>query len=228
MRRAVVSAALSVLLGVAAIAHGDPAPVAPAPPSATAVQQAHDLARAAIRLYEIGDYDEAIENFKKSFELDPNPAVVFNLAQAYRFKHDYPQAKLLFENFLRMLPRARNRADVQLLIAEMARKADADAAAARARAATMPTPMPATGPVEPVVKIEYRTIQAPAAELSAEQLDLLVQARMPPAKPIYKRPWVWAVVGGVVVAVAVGVAVGVTQTRSVLPSEGLGTIDGRK
>ncbi len=200
---------------------------APAGPSASAVAQAHELARSAIRLYEIGDYDEAIESFKKSFELDPNPAVVFNLAQAYRFKHDYPQAKLLFENFLRMLPRARNRSDVQLLIAEMARKADADAAHARAIAASTQSPVPVAPPPEPVVRIEYRTVQGPAAELSQEQLDLLVKAAMPPAKPMYKRPWVWAVVGGVLVAAAVGVAVGVTQVHSVLPSGPLGTIDAR-
>jgi tetratricopeptide (TPR) repeat protein len=196
------------------------------PPAAHA-QEARELARTAIRLYEIGEYDDAIGLFKKSYEADANPAILFNLAQAYRFKRDWTQAERMYENYLRLMPRPPNRAVVLGLINEMKKKAaEEELVDGHGRAARDDTPVIVIGqPAEPS--------PPPAAPLPPPPLidvrpqAIVVAPAPPPRRPIYKRWWLWTTVGVVVAAAAVGLGVGLSQNHDYLPGGKLGTIDGR-
>jgi hypothetical protein len=195
--------------------------------SPTHAAEARELARTGIRLYEIGEYDDAIVQFKKSYAADPNPMILFNLAQAYRFKHDWTQAMRMYENYLRLMQHPPNRAVVQALIVEMKKKADEEelvdghGKAARDNTPVIIMPTPDTTQPQPVVTAPPPVVIAP------EPPKLIITAPPPPRRPIYKRWWLWTTVGAGVAAVAVGLGVGLTQSHDYLPSGKLGTIDGR-
>ena len=77
-------------------------------------------------LYEIGDrhfnlaeYDQAISAFGKAYELSPRPALLFNIAQAYRLRGDCARALQLYHNYLRLEPQAAPRAKVEGYIADL-------------------------------------------------------------------------------------------------------------
>jgi tetratricopeptide (TPR) repeat protein len=80
---------------------------------------ARELYQRATRHYELGDYDRAIEEYKRAYEISAAPALLFNLGQVYRLKKDPATALRFYTNYLRLQPGAPNRADVEGLIVEM-------------------------------------------------------------------------------------------------------------
>jgi tetratricopeptide (TPR) repeat protein len=69
--------------------------------------------------YALREYPAAIEAFHRAYELLPEPAFLFNLAQAYRQLHQCADARSYYRSYLRDLPTAGNRAKVEIFIAEM-------------------------------------------------------------------------------------------------------------
>ncbi len=51
--------------------------------------------------YDLGAYDQAIEEFKRAYELSKQPLLLFNIAQAYRLKGDCAQALRFYKTYLR-------------------------------------------------------------------------------------------------------------------------------
>jgi hypothetical protein len=87
-------------LAATATAHADPA-------------QAQRHLQQGKRLYELGRFPEAIREFETSYKLSENPAVLYNLAQAHRRVGDAPRAIELYEAYLRHVPDAPNRAEIE-------------------------------------------------------------------------------------------------------------------
>jgi hypothetical protein len=52
------------------------------------------------RAYNLGEFDKAVELFRKAFEEWPEPAFLFNLAQTYRQAGDCKQAAFFYKRFL--------------------------------------------------------------------------------------------------------------------------------
>ena len=105
------------------------------------------------RLYEVGDYRQALDEFKAAHLAKPDPAFLYNIAQCHRQLGEAEQAVTLYKRFLVASPGAANRAEVERRIAEIeadlaARKNNASAppspSAARP-AVTAPAPLPAPG-----------------------------------------------------------------------------------
>ncbi|MGC9983502.1 MAG: hypothetical protein ABSF35_07695 [Polyangia bacterium] len=71
------------------------------------------------KFYNLGDFDRAISNYKKAFEIKPEPVFLYNIAQAYRLKGDLQQAMFFYKSYLRTSPDADNRAEVEGRIKEM-------------------------------------------------------------------------------------------------------------
>jgi MYXO-CTERM domain-containing protein len=90
--------------------------------------------------YDLGNFDAAIDAYKKAYELSNQPGLLFNIAQAYRLKKDYEKALYFYKSYLRRLPDAQNRADVEARIADMEQQIAANEAAAKA---------PPTGTIQP-------------------------------------------------------------------------------
>jgi hypothetical protein len=129
---------------------------------------------------------------------------LFNIAQAYRLAGDHSNALQFYRSFLRRVPDAPNRTVIEARIAELKKlieEEDANKKAPPEGATAMPLPT-ATAPASAVAP-------APPAPLA------VVATAPPPArKPLYKRAWLWGVVGGAAVAVALGVGLGVGLSQS--------------
>jgi len=94
--------------------------------------------------YELGAFDDAIVEFKRAYELTSAPGLLFNIAQVYRMKKDAEQAVFFYKTYLRLMPDAPNRGDVEALIVENQAIVDANKAKQRADAEAAATAAPAT------------------------------------------------------------------------------------
>jgi tetratricopeptide (TPR) repeat protein len=160
--------------------------------------------------YNLGEYKEALVDFKEAYRLSKDPAFLFNIAQCYRQLHDPAQAAQLLRSYRRESPNSPNRAEVDRLIDELDRVA-ATQAPPETDSATAVRPMPAPP-----------TTERPATPATASALT----ASPPPRKPLSRRPWVWAVVAGGAVVIA-GVVVGVTLgTAPQPPTPSVGRVNG--
>jgi tetratricopeptide (TPR) repeat protein len=108
-RAAAAAAALSALAGGPGPALADPSP--------------REAARARFdrgqTLYNLGKLDEAIVELEAAYELDPDPAYLFNLAQAHRLRGHLERALFFYRRYLSLSPDAPNRAEIQERIAAL-------------------------------------------------------------------------------------------------------------
>ncbi|MDB5937629.1 MAG: TonB-dependent receptor [Massilia sp.] len=98
--------------------------------SATPASAADDVSAAKLHyergttLYDLQRYLEAAKEYEAAFEAKNDPALLFNIGQAYRFGGDYIRAITAFRSYLRRLPDASNRSEVEQRITELQRLAD--------------------------------------------------------------------------------------------------------
>ncbi len=92
----------------------------------------------AEKLFALGRFDTALVEYEAAFDAKPLPAFLFNIGQCHRNLHDYEAAVFSFRKYLRLLPEADNRDDVEELIREL----EAKQAAERERAVLEPPPPP--------------------------------------------------------------------------------------
>jgi tetratricopeptide (TPR) repeat protein len=171
--------------------------------------EARSLFERGSALYALGRYGEAAPLFERAFELKPDPALLYNAAQAYRLMGDKPRALTLYQNYFRLFgDKIPNRDEVARQIEDLK-----DAIASDEKSKTSP----------PVGTQPLATTNAPASTTTA-----LTTSPPPPRKPLIKRPWFWVAVGGgavvVITALSVGIAVGTRGHTS--PSPTFGTING--
>jgi tetratricopeptide (TPR) repeat protein len=180
--------------------------------AATAQQPPEDpkvLFERGSALYALGRYAEAAPLFERAFEMRPDPALLYNAAQAYRLMGEKPRALTLYQNYLRLYgDQIPNRDEVVHQIDQLKEAIATDEAAKTA---------PPTG-TQPLAKSD-----APATAATT-----LTASPPPPRKPLIKRPWFWVAVGGgaavVITALSVGIAVGTRGHTS--PPASFGTING--
>lgn len=94
--------------------------------TAPTVAWAQDAAAEAAQHYEkgmshynLGRFDDAVKEFSAAFELQPEPVLLYNIAQAYRQKGAAEQAIFFYKRYLALDPRAKNRGDVEKRIKEL-------------------------------------------------------------------------------------------------------------
>jgi tetratricopeptide (TPR) repeat protein len=156
------------------------------------------------KFYDLNQFAEALEAFKRAYWNYEEPVFLFNIAQCHRALGHKSDALGFYRSYLRKAPDAPNRDDVQRIITDLEGAIARDKSAAASRAAA-------------------ESAAATKASASATAHPALVAT--PPAKtekPKPKRAWVWGVVAGAVaVAVGVGVGVGVgTQSHAPKASDG--------
>jgi tetratricopeptide (TPR) repeat protein len=78
--------------------------------------------------YHLGEFPAAVDEFKSAYGLSQAPGLLFNLGQASRLGHQYEQALYFYRTYLRLMPDASNRADVELRITELQPLAEAERA----------------------------------------------------------------------------------------------------
>jgi tetratricopeptide (TPR) repeat protein len=112
MRRVFVACALLWALDAApALAAPSKSPAAKAQEERETELAREHVARAKTH-FKLGEFEPAIQEFKEAYRLRSVPGLLFNIAQANRMLGRYPEAKRLYENYLRDLPDAANREEV--------------------------------------------------------------------------------------------------------------------
>jgi hypothetical protein len=143
------------------------------------------------KLYDLGRYLEAAKEYEATYEIKDDPALLFNIGQAYRLGKQYPDAIRAYKSFLRRAPESQQRGQIEGYLKTMQDEVD------RQEAAKTPTVAPTVAPTP-------TPTPTPMAAPAPAQTE----------RPIYKKWWLWTIVGGVVVAgVVVGVTVGVLASR---------------
>ncbi len=84
-----------------------------------AAARARDHASKGRRLYDLRRYDPAIREFEQAYQLDNDPAHLYNIAQSHRLANHVPEAIAAYRAYLDCLPDAPNRPDVERRIAEL-------------------------------------------------------------------------------------------------------------
>jgi tetratricopeptide (TPR) repeat protein len=186
--------------------------------SADATARAKALYEAGVRQYNLGEFEKALDDFKAAYELRPDPALLFNIGQSHRVLGHTQAAIFAYRAYLRELPDASNRDEVERLRAELEREQ------ARHNVEASPAPEAASSPAPPPVAAPAVAETPAAAEKPAAVATPAVAppvATAVPRTPLYKRWWLWTAVAAVaVVAVGVGVGVGVGAAAKDAPNPG--------
>lgn len=92
--------------------------------------------------YNLNEFTEALQEFKDAYRLYPDPVFLYNLGQCERQLGHHEDAIRFYRSFLRLQPKAPNKAEVQRKIEEME-------AALRSKPPAEPEPAASPAKVEP-------------------------------------------------------------------------------
>jgi tetratricopeptide (TPR) repeat protein len=108
------------LLVVAALCLASPAH-ADDPPSGPSAEEQKSLQhyQKGVTAYDLGKFDEAVQQFQRAYEVKPTPAYLYNIAQAHRQKGDARKALFFYRRYLQKAPAASNRETVVRRIGEL-------------------------------------------------------------------------------------------------------------
>lgn len=164
--------------------------------------------------YNLREYKEAIKEFEASYRLAPDPVFLFNLAQCHRLiKHDR-DALYFYQAYLRARPDADNRVEVEKRV-ETLKKAVALLPPEPAKPEpARPEPADTTTTTTSTSSTAGSTAPHPEGSNAVVGSSVSVAAAPAPRPtPVYKKWWLWTIVGVVVVGAAVGTGVAL-GTRS--------------
>ena len=138
-------------------------------------------------LFDLGKYIDAAHEYEATFSLKSDPALLFNIGQAYRLGGDNASAIRAYRSFLRRLPDAQNREEVERLVEGLRN------APARTQSGAVPISKKPDLPATAHVAVQSAPLSRP---------------------PVYKRWWPWTIVGVVVVGTAVGLTLALTIPKN--------------
>src|SRR5260370_22998195 len=116
-------------------ARAQPAPT-PQPTAQPAPEDARVLFDRGTTLYALGRYADAAPLFERAFELKPDPALLYNAAQAHRLAGHSQRALTLYQSYLQLYGDTDRQTEIEARIRQLK-----DTIAAERRAA-LPSPSP--------------------------------------------------------------------------------------
>jgi tetratricopeptide (TPR) repeat protein len=175
-----------------------------APDARADVEAAKAHYRQGMAEFMLNRYDQAIAEFKLGFHEDPEPAFLYNIARSYDQSKRPAEAIEYYHKYLVLTPNASDRASVEQRMTEL-EQALKTSPPADQPASVASHPQPADGGPQ------------------------LVQKRAPSGserRPVVKRAWFWATIGGAVALVGAGVALGVVYGHPSDPLPSIATVHG--
>lgn len=200
LRNWILTWTLSLSIAAPALATSD---------SDEATEEARRHVKEAKVAYTLGEFDKAIAAWKEAYRLKPLPVILFNLAQAYRMSGDYKESVFQYENYLRGLPNAPNRLEVEQRIEQLA---PLIAVEQEAQQSPMPETADVSAPTEatrpPVSLAPVEKSEPPPMTTTNEPVVLLEDAFVDlSARDGTSLEWAPWVISAVAAACAVGSAV---------------------
>src|SRR5262249_42966263 len=118
-----------------------------------------ELARTAFqegtRLFDVGDYENALDAFKRAYVHYEEPAFLFNIGQCHRLLGHSLEGLRVYRTYLKRAPRAGNREAVERIVADLA---EAVSSESRSRA------RPPQGVMEPKASAPLKEQPMPSPE----------------------------------------------------------------
>jgi tetratricopeptide (TPR) repeat protein len=127
------------------------------PAYADETSEAREHYQKGTSFYDLGRYGDAIREFEAAYQIKNDPALLYNLAQSHRLAGNEEQALHFYRTYLRRVPKAPNRTEIEGRIAQLEQLVAQNKAAQTAPPnVTMPpaeqpqtAPPPAPTPVAP-------------------------------------------------------------------------------
>jgi len=113
--------------------------------------------------YQLGEYREALDQFKEAYRLKQDPSFLYNIAQCHRQLREYAEAIRLYGNYLREAPDADNRDEVERQIRDLKAAAEKQ----RQQASAPPVAPIAPGSPEPIGPLAPVAERMPAPSAGA-------------------------------------------------------------
>lgn len=201
----------------------------------------------ATSAFGLAKYDEAAAEYEAAFQVKPEPALLYNAAQAYRLAGKAPRAALLYRNYLRLYGDAANADDARQHLAKLETGVAAPADRLLAPSSVPPTP---AGTTPPLVLAHPAASSGGHSSSASPTRGAAGLALVPPSSPptpsgapsptltresgaeapprsgpgLTSRPVFWIAVGAVVLGG--GLALVLSRDGDKDPKPGLGTVVG--
>ncbi len=180
-------------------------------------QRAARLGHRSIIEYNARDFGKALDDAKAAYELDPRPALLFNLGQCYRALGFYSEARFSYRAFLREQPDAPNKALVLDLIKQMEAKLQPEAPPPPAVTPPPPAAAAAPPPSQPIIVTIAPPINPPEAAPPEAFKEEAPRKGIPAA--------FWGLGGSALAVGAAGTILGVVSS-SALAADSVHSLDG--
>ena len=193
----------------------------------SAARKAYDEATAAFGL---GHYTEAAEKYETAFSLRPDPALLYDAAQAYRLAGNRRRALELYRNYLRLYPDRQNADEARNQVATLTKAIEEEMAGPPVAAPPTPAPSPPVAPIATPSPVSPPALSpAPPPALSSAPAAM-VTTTSPAAEPQSgsggSRTWIWIAVGAAVVVGGAVALVLATHGGDKFPDASFGTAAG--
>jgi tetratricopeptide (TPR) repeat protein len=177
--------------------------------------------------YNVGEWEQALKNYKEAYILSKEPLLLYNMGQCYRQMNKYDDAIRTYKNFLKEVPDTTQRPTVEKFIKELEEKKAATKPEPVVRPEVVPEVKPEIKPevkpvvepvvtpeVKPEVKPEIKPEVKPVVEPEVKPINgALLPVVEPQEKPTSnKKVFLYAGIGGGVVIA--GVLTGLLLSRS--------------
>lgn len=179
------------------------------------VPEAQKRFEAGMADFHLEQYDKAIAEWEAGYRLKPVPQFLYNIAQAYRLSKRPEKALTFYQKYLKLAPKAENRAEVERHIAALTVVVEQQKQAAE-RPSTQPMPL-GHGEAAPAGEPQpaaggTAAAATPTPEATPAGADSTARAPVRD-KPVYKKGWFWGVVVGGAVVAAGAITLGVLLSR---------------
>jgi len=192
LRPRLTAAVAAIALSLAGLAGAQPA-------EDEQVRKARDHYKQGEEAFAAGRYDEAYREFESGYQLAPRPVFLLNMAHSERRRGDLKNARALYKKFLLVDPESKYRGEVEQVLQEL------DNALAAEEAARPTIAPPTLAPAPPPVVAPPLVTTPPVTTRSGSDQEY------GEPRPLYRRWWFWAAIGG---AVAAAVVTGVALSSS--------------
>lgn len=133
-----------------------------------ATEQARKHYQEGQKQFDLGQWDAAVGEFSKAYELRPDPSFLYNMAQAYRRGGNARRAIDLYKNYLIRMPKSPQRAEVEERIQNLQRQLDDEEREGK-RKVTAAQPLSPSLTPEPASQPAETLTPPPAAASTAEE-----------------------------------------------------------
>ena len=191
----------TLMLALALLVAG---PVMAAPDEVTA--SAKRYFASGSKHFDLGEYSDALADFKEGYRLKDDPVFLYNIAQCQRLLNQNVEAVRTYKAYLRRQPDAANRVEVERKITALE-----EAQRSQEKATTAP-PNHLLSPDVRSAPTGETTARPNAATMTPDNAVATTEPA-PARTPLYKKWWLWTAVGALLVGAAVGTGVGVAASR---------------